>query len=261
MENRMDIIIHTAGRADFKKQHTLRYLHEAGVHCTLVVQAKEADKYRELVGPHSLYVLPDSIQRLAETRDHIIHDMPGSDHVVFMDDDLDFAVRRGDDRTKFRQPIPIDIMSMFEAMSYALYEHPMVGIGSREGGNRVTAPVVYNTRIMRVLAFRRSYLKERNLFFTPLVVMEDFHINLQILRSGSDTAVLNDWVSNQRGGSDAPGGCSVYRSDIVQTESARLLAARHPGFVKVVQKTTKTAWGGGTRTDVVVSWKKARAAV
>jgi hypothetical protein len=33
----------------------------------------------------------------------------------------------------------------------------------------------------------------------------------------------------------------------------------HPAFVKVVEKATKTSWGGETRTDVQVSWKKAYA--
>lgn len=255
----MDIIIHTAGRVKFPQQHTLRYLHEAGIRCTLVVQQSQVEDYAKMIGPHDLYCLPPYVKRLAETRDHIIHDMPGSDHVVFMDDDLDFAVRRSDDRTKFRQVQPGDLEAMFSRMDRMLLACPMVGIGSREGGNRVVEPEVYNTRIMRVLGFRRSFLKERHLTFSPLVVMEDFHINLQILRAGQDTCVLNNWVSNQHGGSDAPGGCSVYRTADVQTESAKLLASRHPGFVKVVEKTTKTAWGGGTRTDVIVSWKRARA--
>lgn len=234
-------------------------MHEAGIETTLVVQDKEAEEYKKMTGPHKFYTLPPAITRLSPTRDHIIHDMSGDDHVVFMDDDLDFAVRRQDARGKFRQPQPGDLEAMFAAIDRRLDGFPMVGIGSREGGNRVTEQYVYNTRIMRVLAFSRKYLREKGIFFTPLTVMEDFHVNLQILRSGADTCVLNDWVSNQRGGSDAPGGCSVYRTKEVQHNSAVALAARHPGFVKVVQKETKGAWGGGTRTDVIVSWKRARA--
>lgn len=255
----MDILIHTSGRADIAKQHTLRELNKAGIAPILVVQARQADDYAAMKGANfELFLLSPNFTTLAPTRDHIIHDMPGDDHVVFMDDDLNFAVRRTDEPTKFRPPTPGDLQEMFAHIDAALIEFPMVGIGAREGGNRVTEPVSFNSRIMRVLAFRRSYLKERMLTFSPLVVMEDFHINLQILRSGADTCILNRWVSNQAGGSDAPGGCSVYRSDAVQTEAAHLLAARHPGFVKVVQKQTKTAWGGKTRTDVIVQWKKAR---
>lgn len=252
----MDVIIHTLGRAKRSLQHTLRALTEDEIKPILVVQQHEVSEYSWYWG--TVHALPPYIARLAETRDYIIHDMPGDDHVVFMDDDLDFAVRREDDRGKFRKPATADLAIMLGVMDKTLERHPMVGIGSREGGNRVTESRLYNTRIMRVLGFRRSYLKEKALFFRPLTVMEDFHINLQILRSGADTCVLNNWVSNQRGGSDAPGGCSTYRTKEVQTESARKLAALHPGFVRVVEKTTKGAWGGGTRTDVVVSWKRAR---
>lgn len=251
----MQVIIHTYGRARKELQHTLHQL-IVGVIPTLVVQARESQDYWWYEGP--LYVLPDAIQDLMSTRDHLIHDMKGEDHVVFLDDDLHFAVRREDDRTRFRQPEAGDISEMFAHINEALKTFPMVGIGAREGGNRVTESRVFNTRIMRVLAFRRSYLREKMITFSPMTVMEDFHVNLQILRSGADTCVLNDWVSNQAGGSNAPGGCSHYRTDAVQTASAHKLAALHPGFVRVVQKATKTAWGGGTRTDVVVSWKQAR---
>jgi hypothetical protein len=259
MENRMQILIHTYGRADPKRQHTLMQLTEADIWPTLVVQHREKDMYEWYDG--GVYVLPEDISTLTPTRDHLIHDMEGPDRVVFLDDDLHFAVRREDDRTKFRQPQPTDIQRMFQNVSDMLSHVPHVGIGAREGGNRNTEKVLMNTRIMRVLAYSRRYLRENHITFSPLVVMEDFHVNLQILRSGADTVVLNDYVSNQAGGSNAPGGCSHYRSDAVQTAAAHMLAARHPGFVRVAQKATKAAWGGGTRTDVVVQWKAARRSV
>jgi hypothetical protein len=42
-----------------------------------------------------------------------------------------------------------------------------------------------------------------------------------------------------------------------QAEGARGLFVLHSPFVKVVEKTTKTSWGGQTRTDVIVKWKAA----
>lgn len=252
----MDLLIHTHGRPQLDRQYTLQALLAARAPVKLVVQERERDAYKDWGVP--LVVLPPHIQTLAPTRDWIIHDMPTEhDHVVFMDDDLDFAVRRDDDRGKFRNAQPADIGDMLTMLNTRLRTYPMVGIGSREGGNRVTEEEVYNTRIMRVLGFSRKYLRKHMITFSPLVVMEDFHVNLQILESGGTTCVCNDWVSNQRGGSNAPGGCSLYRTDAVQTTAAHTLAARHPGFVKVVQKATKTAWGGGTRTDVIVQWKRA----
>lgn len=253
----MDIVIPTLGRALNKLQPTFNQLLEAGVEATLVVQPHEEKLYRH-IGP--LHVLPEKVKGIAATRDYIIHDMVGDSRVCMMDDDLHFAVRRDDDRTKFRQPDSEDIRAMVREISRSLDNFPHVSIGSREGGNRVTDPVSYNTRMMRVLAYDREVLKREQITFAPMEVMEDFHVTLQLLRRGYDCAVLNNWVSNQAGGSDATGGCSTFRTLELQAKNAHRLAARHPGFVKVVEKTTKTAWGGATRTDVVVQWKQARKA-
>ena len=255
----MDIIIHTHGRANVRQQNTLKELNQDGITPIVLIQANEEEGWMPLVENFDFHLrtLPGHIRDLTSTRDFIIHDMEGADHVVFLDDDLTFARRRSDDPTKFRPCEPGDLREMFTTIDSTLTMYPMAGIGAREGGNRNVEPFLTNTRIMRVLAFRRSFLKDRALTFSPLKVMEDFNINLHILRSGGSNCVVNNWVSNQVGGSDAPGGCSLYRTDQVQTDSAHLLAKLHPGFVRVVEKTTKGAWGGKTRTDVVISWKKA----
>ena len=252
----MQLVIPTLGRALNSLQPTYNQLLEAGYEPTLVVQPQEERLY-EHIGRTE--VLPDNIKGIAATRDWIIHKMDDGPVCMF-DDDLHFAVRREDDPTRFRQPEVHDIRAMINAVDASLEEFPHVSIGSREGGNRVTEPVSYNTRMMRVLAYDRAVLREHQIYFSPMEVMEDFHVTLQLLRLGYDCAVLNAWVSNQAGGSAAPGGCSTFRTLDLQAANAHRLAARHPGFVKVVQKKTKTAWGGQERTDVVVQWKQAAAA-
>jgi hypothetical protein len=86
--------------------------------------------------------------------------------------------------------------------------------------------------------------------------MEDFDIQLQLLRKGMPSISINTMVQNQRG-SGLEGGCSTYRTVEIQEEAARTLQSYHPEFVSVVQKQTKSAWGGGVRTDVVIQWRKA----
>ena len=255
----MDILIPTYGRVGLVQQHTLRQLQQTGRRVRLIVQAREVEKWRDIIGLNASFeVLPDHIQTIAATRDYIVHEMQGYAKVVMFDDDLHFAVRRSDDRTKFRQPTAQDLSAMLLAIERMLDVSPHIGIGAREGGNRNTDVLLHNTRMMRVLAYDRTYHKNRMITFAPMELMEDFHVNLQIMRSGRDTIVLNDWVSNQAGGSGSSGGCSTYRTPALQDAEARKLAWLHPGFVKVVQKTTKGAWGGGTRTDVTVAWKQAR---
>lgn len=144
-------------------------------------------------------------------------------------------------------------------MNSLLHSTPHVGFGSREGGNRVTVDYSHNTRIMRVLGYDRNLLMKECITFDRLPVMEDFDVALRLLRLGHPNMVINTVVHNQAG-SGKTGGCSHFRTKEVQAEAAYKLQRLHPGFVKVVTKSTKSAWGGGERTDVNIQWKKCYAA-
>lgn len=253
----MDVVVPTYGRPQQSRQHTLNALMADGVLPVLVVQHREHKEYGWYSGP--VHVLPPEIQTVAPTRDYLIHNpVWKARFVVMLDDDLHFFARRTDDPTKFRALAPFELRHMLTQIEGMLAVHPHVGIAPREGGNRNVEPHLINTRIMRVLGYDREYLRQQHITFDPMPVMEDFHVSLQILKSGRDIVVLNNWCSNQAEGSNATGGCSTYRTAQLQTAAAHKLAHLHEPYVRVVSKETKTAWGGGTRTDVVISWKKAR---
>lgn len=253
----MDVVIPTYGRPQQSRQHTLNALVADGVLPVLVVQHREHEQYRWYDGP--VHVLPPEIKTVAPTRDYLIHNPVWKERsVVMLDDDLHFFARRVDDPTKFRPLVPFELSRMLAQIEGMLSIHPHVGIAPREGGNRNTQPFMVNTRIMRVLGYDRDYLRQQRITFAPMPVMEDFHVSLQLLKAGRDVVVLNNWCNNQAEGSDAAGGCSTYRTPALQADAAHLLAGLHAPYVKVVEKETKTAWGGGTRTDVTIQWKKAR---
>lgn len=253
----MDIVIPTYGRPQQSRQHTLNALVADGLLPVLLVQHREHHLYQWYHGP--VHVLPPEIQTVAPTRDYLIHnEVWESRFVVMLDDDLHFFARRQDDPTKFRNLESGELGRMLAQLEGMLDRFPHVGIAPREGGNRNTEPFMLNTRIMRVLGYDRDFLRQHAVTFAPMPVMEDFHVSLQLLKLGRDTLVLNNWCNNQAEGSDAAGGCSTYRTAALQAEAAHLLAGLHAPYVKVVEKETKTAWGGGTRTDVTIQWKKAR---
>lgn len=217
---------------------------------TLVVDSSEANSH----GKKNVWVLPDGIQgRIGRVRQHIVDEFP-NEKIVMMDDDLRFYARRNDDRTKLRQPTSDDIVQMFSAIESSLNTAPFVGIASREGANRNTDHVLINTRIMRLLAYDTKKIHEHKIQFDRLQVMEDFDVAIQLLRAGQINIVLNDFAHNQDG-SDASGGCSTYRTEMIQAQAAQGLKELHPDFVKVVEK---KSWSGvGTRLDVQIAWKKA----
>jgi len=251
----MEVFILTHGRATAAQQHTGEFLTRAGIEFKYVVQQREVDKWAWCHTP--VVVLPAHIKDVSATRDYLVYDVGGEDHIFMFDDDLRFASRREDEPTKFVPALGGHLAGALDLIDMNLKKFPMIGLGAREGGNRITEFWSDNTRIMRAFGLDRKYLRESRITFSPLRLMEDFHVNLQILESGKVTRTYNGLVTDQVGGSNSAGGCSTYRTPELQEESARLLASRHPGVVKVVKKTTKGAWGGGTRTDVIVQWKQA----
>jgi len=175
---------------------------------------------------------------------------------IMLDDDLVFAIRREDEPTKFRPATHADIVHLFETVESLLGGYAHVGIATREGGNRNTADYLENGRMIRALAYCARVVLQEKARFDRVRGREDLDMTLQLLRRGLDNKIVN-WAVTNQGGSNSKGGCAQWRTFEVMDETAKQLHKLHPEFVRLVKKTTKTAWGGGTRTEVVISWKKA----
>jgi len=255
----MDIVIPSTKRAD--RQDSVKQLTAAGIPVSVVVPNGEYLEYVRHLGRNPLVTIletPVAIKGIADTRQYILDNVGVSDIVAMVDDDLVFSKRRTDDPTKLTTIRPTELVNAFDELRNMLTQYPHVGFASREGANRITTELAWNTRILRVLGYNRKVLKRLNVSFGRVKVMEDFDVALQLLRQGCPNVILNSYAHNQKG-SGAVGGCSTYRTLQVQAQAAHDLAALHPEYVSVVQKFTKTAWGGGTRTDVKIQWKKAYA--
>jgi TET-associated glycosyltransferase-like protein len=198
---------------------------------------------------------PKEIDGIGPTRQWII-DQAQDKKIVMLDDDIVFATRREDEPAKFRPSVDHELRLLFDSIDSHLDSFAHVGVSTREGGNRDTNSLVFNTRLLRILAYRTDVLRSEEVRFDRLEFMEDFDVTLQLLRKGYSNVKINWIVHNQRS-SNAPGGCSTYRTLEKQSQAAKGLASLHPKFVAVVQKTTKTAWNGATRDDVIIQWKRA----
>lgn len=250
------IAIPTCGRAH--SQPTLLQIPDTWRHYThLFVQAREAEQYKENWPTTNFVVLPKNITTIAPTRDYIIqwcHDnlIP---KVIMMDDDLLFFSRRQDDPTKFTPCETGTVRSMLAHLRVTLDKYAHAGICPREGGNRIQEDL-YCTRVMRVLAYHVEVLMEIPEKFSDVVLQEDHHMNLSLLKRGYANTLLAGWCHNQAKGSGADGGCSHYRTIELHNKCVQELAKLHEE-VTVVDKETKTAWGGQARKDTIIAWKKA----
>jgi hypothetical protein len=252
----MDIVIPTFGRVG--KQTTFDNLPDKWKQrVDLIVRPCELEAHNKQDPKRRLHVLPEGVERIADVRHWLVHKAQyfKSDQLVMLDDDMVFAARRTDEPNKFRNMVDQDFDDMFGDLAAQLLEYAHAGISHREGANRNTDEYAECTRQMRVLGYQKKIMRSLNITGRTKV-MEDFDVTLQLLRLGMPNRLCNMWVHNQ-GGSAVIGGCSSFRTPEVQAEAAHELHRLHPRYVKVVEKETKTSWGGGTRTDVTIYWKKA----
>jgi len=226
----------------------------------VVINRDELDAYSAANPGISLLIPPVSVKGIGKVRQWLLerHAKEESDQrMVMMDDDLTFSTRRTDDPTKSTPATKQDIGRMLKCMAGCLRDSLHGSIVAREGANRFAEDaMLHNTRLLRVLGYRARDVLALGVRFNRLPVMEDFDVTLQLLRLGKENFCILDWWQNQTG-SGLTGGCSTYRDNAMQAAGAHGLKKLHPAFVKVVEKATKTAWGGGVRTDVRIAWKKA----
>lgn len=235
------------------------------------VPERQADDYRQALAGASV-VLPglecarvvglpeEEVSGIAQTRQAIgrYADAMGEGKFLMSDDDVKFHVRLSPSVWNLRLCDPADADEMISRVEGLLEDHAHVGVSPREGNNRwgVCPPdhVALNTRTLRVLAYQTDEFLRCEHGRVP--VMEDFDVNLQLLRRGLSNASLVYWAQGQAQ-TGSPGGCSTYRDHATQDRAARRLAELHPGFVRVREKQNRSGGEFGHRTDVTIQWRQA----
>ena len=262
----MQIYVPSRGRVEAKQTTLEQLTKEMRKRTTVVVNHEEGDLYAEN-GWMSRYwedgvklmVCDKRAKHIGDVRQAIIDSHDIGKHgpkILMLDDDLRFFIRRTDDPTKFYPCEEHELVACIKDVESTLDHYAHGSILAREGGNRIAPPYSYNSRMLRALAYRVDIMKQHDVRFDRLTVMEDFDVALQLLELGYQARLTTAYVQDQQR-SGAPGGCSNYRTLEKQAEGAHGLRALHPKYVFTVVKTTKTAWDGATRTDVQVEWKRA----
>lgn len=260
----MKIYINTLGRIN--KQTTYDGLSAKWQDKTyFVVTSFEAKIFQKIYGTKKVIVLPDTVIGLSQARQWLLENID-SKFPVFADDDIQFFVRRIQDKLTKAMPEEVDIL-------FDLWEEwlltpgiALVGISLRFGNNRIVGDYAKNTRIMSFYAFDRTVLIQEGIRFDRVPLMQDLDVTLSLLERGYHNYVTYLFAHSQKGGSGASGGCSDYRTPQLMRQTANKLMTLHPRSVAIKAKQSKSCWKGmekkpgieGTvRTDVNVQWRKA----
>lgn len=201
--------------------------------------------------------LPHSCNNLPQIRDYTLDAMREHDVVIMVDDDFRFFKR--DSERKLSALEPAEVQGMIDAVM-AQFEDPKVGLVgvSMRGGNNRYPDVEPNYRVNGFLAVRTSVYETLRVRFSDVPVMEDFWYELNLLTNGYEARTIFNYAYDQPC-SGAPGGCSTYRTNEMQQQTAEYIKSQFPEYVTVVKKKLKVGWGdlGKERYDIKVQWKKA----
>lgn len=248
----MKIYIPTFGRVD--RQVTLAAL-PRGADPVLVAYSEETADLRK----HGVEIVkcPAGVRGIGPKRHFILQHAKKNkvEKVLLLDDDLRFFRRSVDDLKRFIKADVKDVDRMIHTIDNLLSTYAHAHVRHREMAQEAK-PLEFACRGMRATGLRVEEYFRAGCDYSFMPAMSDFDVLLTLLRAGHANAVTSMFVQDH-GGSNSKGGMSAYRTSETLSRAANLLAERHPGFVKVVEKTTKGAWGGGTRTDVQIAWKKA----
>lgn len=224
-----------------------------------VVPRSEYEQYRKAL-PKSIWVIQSSAENIAEKRYEIgkISVTLSTEKFMMVDDDVKWFRRRSASETNLIPADEEDISSMLKTVEMRLDTFAHVGVSAREGNNRLGIGGVdlvrRNTRTNRALAYRTEDFMSVEHMRVP--VMEDFDVNLQLLKKGLPNCNLA-YFSQDQPGTQREGGCSGYRTHEMHEQAAKKLAELHPGLVSLREKNNKTGGEFGKRTEVTIQWKKA----
>jgi hypothetical protein len=252
----MRIFIPTLGRGA-ERQLTIRELGDKLVKkykVTVVCPQREVKQFEAAGVNYAVWGCPRG--GIAATRQWIL-DTSDDPYVLMLDDDLSSWSWRGEHAgaVTYKKATPAQREKGLSEVERLLKKYSHGSIGHRLFAN-ARDPLDFNTRQLRALAYNRDALRREGVKFR-ITVMEDFDVQLQLLKRGHECFQYNQLVQEQYG-SNADGGCSTYRTDEVQRRAAEELARRHPECVTVVKKEQKgngTMWG--ERYDVKVNWRRA----
>jgi len=272
MAKKMPVFIPSMDRAGalFDKISTLSYVKRVKNPIFLVVPPDQVQRYQATCTNHGrtdVNVLACPEKGIAKTRHWIgkFCDEGNYPRFAMFDDDLNFAVRRSPDGNNLRPQTVEDTQEMLDWVESALSTYAHVGISPRDAAKTNSVEtgdkplILLNKRTLRTLCYRtKDFLSVKH---GRVQVMEDFDVNLQLIRKGLWNCQTYWWTNDQRQ-TGSPGGCASYRSHQVQEESAHKLAEMHQPFVVIREKENKAqvvkeAKAFQKRTEVTIYWEKA----
>jgi hypothetical protein len=234
----------------------------------IFVSEKDYMDYRQHCPHPNIIPVPETVTNYSQKFQYLLDGGAKNDKIVICDDDLYFNQYQNTNpyetgKESIRKLVVIkdreQTAPMWAMMSEMLDSIPLVGVHPRMMAQNAKTPFEWNSKIVTIQGVNLAIIKEK-LGGIPRVdrfpILSDVLLNCTLLSHGLPNARITthfvDWLPSQ-----APGGCSLYRTSAMQEEACRYIAQEFGPYARLVEKSPKTAkWLGETRYDLNVRWKE-----
>ena len=251
----MHIYIPTKGRVH--EQITWENLKSLQKHTHLVIPKSEYNLHKK----YNRNLITHNKEGIGSTRQFIVNHAIKNNQskILILDDDLVFSIRANSDKWNLRPVVGRELFIIFKRLEKLLDKYTHATLSPRFMNN-VHYPITEKliTPQRAVHAIRPKILKKHNIRYDFCEIMEDHYVTLSLLSLGYPNCMITNAAWDQKGISNAAGGCSTYRNLELQEKISNKLKNKFPDFVRIVRKKPKTGWDNiGERVDVRVQWQKA----
>jgi hypothetical protein len=246
--------IPTRGRPDFYtwKAITPKMRKETSI----VVREDEYEQYLAANPYAKFLILPPGTEGISSTRQFIIEQ--NHKYIVMLDDDIrNFGYKP--DITKQSIAMADDnvvdeafdnILTLFK-MGYShvsIFDRPRCGLSKGRYFSE-------NGLAMQIIGFETETVHKEGLKFTDVLLAQDKHMTLSLLERGYKNALLAYFTFNCLG-TQAAGGCSIFRTADMINEQATLLQSLHPNTVSITPKVVNYRGISEVVNKVTIQWKR-----
>lgn len=247
-----EIAVPSRGRVDIimNRKLTLSWLQYADYPVSLWVNENEVEDYKPVSAKYNVTLKTHTNNNISRIRDVILEDAHrrGVEALGIFDDDLVFCFREFyyDSNKEFhfveRGKIPVLPLEDINKALLPLFSNvkesvPMVGLRHRVFSHTTKTAWDWDKRIMWTPVLHVPTIVGKGFKYEwDGDILEDFHMQLSLLRAGYHTGTMNVFVASDALAAGTPTGCNLYRDISLRNRAAFLLEKEFPECVKLKDK-------------------------
>lgn len=259
MSTLMRICIPSRGRAaEFARNTAVTIPETWRSRAHVLVPQGEEKAYRKENPEYDIVSVPKQFSGIGRTRQYALDNLEAK-YIMMIDDDVKLLKRKsiGLNRARTTPATEEDVDACFKQLLGWLRRSNVAQVGVGASWMCHTKPRMIRNKMCGILnVLDTEIVKDLGIRYDELELGEDSYMTLSLILSGYEVRVTYDYVINQQP-TNAPGGCSGYRTMKRQLDACRKFVRLYPEYVKLYYRSRNYNGLGVGVPNVRVAWSKA----